>query len=445
MLAFGLDISDRSIEVLQFNKRKKVKAFARVLLEKGIIEEGVIVDKEKLALKIRQTVKKAKAKGKKVVFSLPESQTFVHFFKDRQGILEQAKKVIPIDLNEVYFNIKGNLYIACPKKIVNSYEEALKKAGLEPLAAEIEPVSLARSLQAEDCLIVDIGAKITTISIFDKNENLRLIVSLKRGGNHFTGALAKKLSISLKEAKEFKEKIGLDQNKKNGRVLLVLQKELQPILKEVKKAIDFYGQEVKCIILAGGSARMPKLADYFFSNLNINAVVAEPLMAKQLKDKSVLFNVAAGLALRESNLKSFKINLLPKREKKSNFKKPLFYISFLFFILGIISLIWALYKFILIPFSHIPGFNFIVPKKIERQTNINQEEQEEITIVTIGDTPTGWLRVREGPGLEFAAIDKVFSGESFPLLEQQGNWCKIKIKGRIDGWVSAKYIIINNN
>lgn len=440
MIPFGLDVSDRSIEVLQLNQRKKIKAFGRVLLEKGIIENGNIINEEKLALKIREVVKKSKARGRKVVFSLPESKVFIHFFEDREDVSGQAKKIIPLDLNEVYFNIKGGLYVAVPKKIIDSYIAVLERAGLDPLAAETESVSLARTLDAKDCLIADIGARTTNISIFDKNGNLRLSTAINKAGNHFSGALAKTLDVSLKEAEELKKKCGLDQSKKNGRVLFILQKEFQVIVGEIKKAIDFYGEDVRCIILAGGSAKMPKIADYFFSNLNINTVIAESSVAKQLKEKSALFNVAVGLALRETSSKSFKINLMPDKGKKPFFKMPLFYFSVVFAILGLIFLGYIFYNFIFIPFSDIPGFDFIVPKKIERQ----EQTAEEIITVSIKETPTGWLRVREGPGIEYASIDRVFSGESFPLLEQKDDWCKIKIEGRTDGWISAKYVIINN-
>lgn len=60
-------------------------------------------------------------------------------------------------------------------------------------------------------------------------------------------------------------------------------------------------------------------------------------------------------------------------------------------------------------------------------------------MVVVKNTPTGWLRVRSGPGTNFKEIDRVSPKESFPLLEESGNWYKIEIEGRINGWISVQY------
>jgi len=435
MIPFGLDISDYSIEVLQLDWRKKVKAFSRVLLEKGIIEDGKIMNQEILAKKIREAVKKSKIKTKNVIFSLPQSKVFVHFFKERRDILKQSSKIIPLDPDKIYFSIENGLYIACPKKTVNSYIEVLRKAGLRPVIAEAESVSLGRSLGVKDCLTVDIGARTTNLNIFDHSGNLRLSTIVNRAGNHFTQALSSKFKVSLKEAEKIKKECGLDQKKKRGKAMLVLQKEIQEILQEIKEAINFYEGKINQIILAGGSAQMPKIASYLSANLDIKVVVGKSPITKQLKGKSVLFNVVSGLALRGVNLKSSGINLLSSKEKKPP-RDLLLYLSIIFIALSLIFLEWALITFIFYPFSNVPDVGrFVVPNIII------EEEEEEITIVVVKDTPTGWLRVREGPSIDYIAIDKVYPGESFPLLEEVEGWCKIEIEGRVNGWVSANYIV----
>ena len=58
--------------------------------------------------------------------------------------------------------------------------------------------------------------------------------------------------------------------------------------------------------------------------------------------------------------------------------------------------------------------------------------------ITIKDTPTGWLRVREEPSLNASESGKVNPGESFDLIDEQDGWYKIKIDGK-EGWVSSQY------
>jgi hypothetical protein len=60
------------------------------------------------------------------------------------------------------------------------------------------------------------------------------------------------------------------------------------------------------------------------------------------------------------------------------------------------------------------------------------------TKITIKDTPTGWLRVREEPTLNASESGKVNPGESFDLLEEKDGWYKISVNGK-DGWVSSEY------
>ncbi len=60
------------------------------------------------------------------------------------------------------------------------------------------------------------------------------------------------------------------------------------------------------------------------------------------------------------------------------------------------------------------------------------------TKITIKDTPTGWLRVREEPSLNASESGKVNPGESFDLIDEEDGWYKIKIDGK-EGWISSQY------
>lgn len=57
--------------------------------------------------------------------------------------------------------------------------------------------------------------------------------------------------------------------------------------------------------------------------------------------------------------------------------------------------------------------------------------------IVIGETPTGWLRVRQAPnGAEMA---KVESGQRYQLLDQTAAWWQIKLADGTVGWVSKQY------
>lgn len=61
------------------------------------------------------------------------------------------------------------------------------------------------------------------------------------------------------------------------------------------------------------------------------------------------------------------------------------------------------------------------------------------TIVRIKNTPTGFLRVREGPSTSEKEIAKVNPEEEFKYLDEDAGWFKIQLKDGEFGWVSSTY------
>ena len=47
---------------------------------------------------------------------------------------------------------------------------------------------------------------------------------------------------------------------------------------------------------------------------------------------------------------------------------------------------------------------------------------------------------RGGAGLGFDEVAKVDVGKSYKLLEDKGDWVKIKVDEKISGWVSSTYV-----
>ena len=61
--------------------------------------------------------------------------------------------------------------------------------------------------------------------------------------------------------------------------------------------------------------------------------------------------------------------------------------------------------------------------------------------LTIKDTETGWLNVREGASTATPIITTIDPGDTYEFLEENesGTWYKIQIDGNTAGWISAKY------
>ncbi len=352
---FGLDISDYSIEIISLEgtvEKPRLSALGREILEPGIVEDGKILEKEKLEVILRALLEKlkfGKIKTKKLIFALPESKTFLHFFelpevleKERieKEIKLQAMHTFPFPLKELYFDFKVGdkevLLVAAQKDIVDDYLEVFKNVEIQPIALEIESISLARSLignQKETILIADIGARTTNFSLFDQNR-LRLSISINIAGDRFNQALMEKSNISFQEAENLKKEIGLDPEKKEGKVFLILQKEIQEIIAEIKKIADYFqnktGKKIEKVILAGGSAILHHLPEYLAENLekpvsigdpwekiNIDILKEKEYFEKALEINPILYATVIGSTLRGLTKEPEKagINLLPRERK----------------------------------------------------------------------------------------------------------------------------------
>lgn len=60
-----------------------------------------------------------------------------------------------------------------------------------------------------------------------------------------------------------------------------------------------------------------------------------------------------------------------------------------------------------------------------------------LKLVTVLDTPTGFLRVRSGPGGK--ELGKIDPGKKYPVLESKSGWLNILLDDGTSGWVSGKY------
>lgn len=66
-------------------------------------------------------------------------------------------------------------------------------------------------------------------------------------------------------------------------------------------------------------------------------------------------------------------------------------------------------------------------------------ELKKANSVTIKDTPTGWLRVREEPSINASESARVNPGQNFDLLDEKDNWYQIEYETGKKGWISAEY------
>jgi type IV pilus assembly protein PilM len=350
--AFGLDISDLSLKFLMLRKERKkfsVVSFGESEIEPGIIEGGEVKDEEKLAKIVKEATKKVKTKY--VVACLPEEKAFLQVIKMpimseedlKSAIVFEAENYIPLPVSEVYLDCEiippvynhldhlDVLLAAIPKRTTDPYLRVLKKAGLKPVAFEIESLAIARALIKDQTttypvLIIDLGATRTSFIIF-AGKSVRFTTSIPVSGIHFTELIAKNLKISFEKAEKLKIIHGLKEGLKiklgekttlekvKGKIFEALIPALVDLVQQIKKYIDYYqahaylsglppnGKRIHKVILCGGGANLKGLKEFLELELKIPVEIGNPWIntgeVKNFpKEKSLSFATAIGLALR---------------------------------------------------------------------------------------------------------------------------------------------------
>jgi len=346
--SFGLDISDLSLKIAKLKERKgslNLASFGEAEIPPGIIEGGEIKDENSLGEIIKKSlsqVKGDKLKTKYVVASLPEEKSFLDLIrlpkvKEEElasAVKFEAENHIPLPLEEVYFDFEKIeatsdhskyqevLVAACPKKIVDSYLQVLKRAKLQPLAFEVESLSIVRALIKKGkaslpSLIIDFGGTRTSFIIYS-GLSLRFTSTIPVSSQGLTESIAENLKISKKEAEDLKIKEGLKGDKK---VFEAIIPPLTDLVEQIKTLLRYYhthmpkgqflqnGKKLEKILLCGGGSLLKGLTEFLTQELKIEVKLGNPwvnILKSPIKEipelpfeKSLSYTTALGLALRE--------------------------------------------------------------------------------------------------------------------------------------------------
>jgi len=336
----GVDIGTDSIKVAEISvwgKHKKLENYSEVkssLVSKdpllSVDEKGNLVSSSLISSALREILKEASIKTKKVVFSLPDFLTLAASFeippmpeKEIAGaVYYNASRYITLPISEVTLDwriVPNNpqskdspmkvFLIAIPNQVIKEYQEIAKAAGLNLHALEPEVFGIVRSLAKNDknvaCLI-DMGAKTSTINIID-NGHLKRSYSFNFSGNQLSTALSSALGVKLEEVEKVKNEEGILSKKEN--VTKTLKSFIDQLFSEIKNiSTDFLEEEKKQIdefYLTGGISNLPGLKDYFMENFkgpvyipNYFSDFDHPRILKDsLFQMSPRFSVVVGVAL----------------------------------------------------------------------------------------------------------------------------------------------------
>ncbi|MDD5693182.1 MAG: type IV pilus assembly protein PilM [Patescibacteria group bacterium] len=332
----GIDIGTRSVKAVQLKKKGKLTklvGYGRLEVPENYIIEGIISEPEKLAGLIKDFFKKitwGKITATRVNLSISESKVFTRILtlphtddKSRSdAVIWEATQIVPMAMDDLYIDwqyIGPNnedpksddiIFAAAPKSIVNSYIQLAGLLGLEIISIETNLGAVARAMVpnkaiGETVLVVDLGAKSTSMAIFD--QYIRVTGSTLVGGENLTKKIAEVLKLEINEAERLKLK---KDDKDLVKVREAIDVELTDMTREIDRMIHYYYEKINKeniiskILLCGGTASLPGLSEYFTEKLDITTVVGNPWSNISVypikpvpREEAPIYTNAIGLAL----------------------------------------------------------------------------------------------------------------------------------------------------
>ena len=353
----GIDIGTSSIKVVQLRIARGspiLETYGELSLgpyAKLPIGKAVRIPQEKTIEAVQDIIHEANVTAKAGSISIPFSASLITGLtlpkvpedQLKQIVPIEARKYIPMAVSEVsldWFVIpkdesttgefdrvnpqnpiqqKGQevLLVAIHNTIVRSYQALATACGLSAEFYEIEIFSGIRSSLPHGLapmLFVDIGASTTKIYVVERGV-VRLTHLLTMGGQQMTDTLAISMQWDFEKAERTKRERGLLETsaysgEENERIKQAMLSTLTRIFSEVNRVLLSYGQRynknIAHVVLAGGGASLPGLADAAKIALSVEVEIANPFgkteapafMSNVLKEIGPGFAVSVGLALR---------------------------------------------------------------------------------------------------------------------------------------------------
>lgn len=355
----GIDIGASSAKIVQLRASRGaavLETYGEIALGPygGVaVGKAVKLTPEKIAEALTDLMREANVTAREGGLSIPFSASLVSVLDlpkaDNEALKRiipiEARKYIPIPVSEVALDwfvipkdteeqsafdqvqepnkmrVKGQevLLVAIHNEVLRNYQTVADTAGLTIDFYEIEIFSATRSSIGHGVapvLVVDLGAATTKMYIVEKGI-VRLTHLLTAGGQNMTETLARSLSWEFEKAERVKRERGLVGStafsaEENETIRTALLSTLSRVFSEIDRLLLSYGQRynknVSHVLLTGGGASLPGLADHAKELMQAaDVVIADPFAGTEapaflggvLQQIGPGFAVAVGLALRK--------------------------------------------------------------------------------------------------------------------------------------------------
>jgi len=340
----GVDISSTAVKMVELadagKGQPRVERYAIEPLPKDSVVDGNLASVDAVAETLQRCWKRLGTSTKFVAMALPSAAVITKKITLPASLREQemevqveseANQYIPFALEEVNldFQVIGPapsspddvevLLAASRKEKVEDRVAAAEVAELKPVVMDVESYAVqaayelvTKQLPGEGAgqiiALIDVGAAAMKVTILKDNQQV-YAREQAFGGSMLTEEIMRAYGMGPEEAESLKRSGTPPDNYETE----ILHPFIENLAQEVSRALQFFftstpHNEVHHIILAGGSALIPGVAEIVGQRTNVNTLLADPfagmaisprIRAKQLATDAPSLMVACGLALRK--------------------------------------------------------------------------------------------------------------------------------------------------
>ena len=339
----GIDISSTTVKLLELSQSDnhyRVESYAVAPLPSEAVVEKNVNQVETVGGLIRELVSRSNTRAQHAVAAVAGSAVIIKTIPMPAGLSEEdleaqltveADQYIPYPLEEVALDFEelgpvvgrddqvNVLLAACRQETIESRVDAIEVAGLTPAIMDVEVFAMERALallktqmpmaHPETIAMVDIGASMTTLSVYAGGESVYTREQLF-GGKQLTDEIMNRYDLSFEEAGRAKKQGGLPEDYESE----VLEPFREAVVQQVSRSLQFFLSsseytELDCIVLCGGVAAIAGLAEIIEERLSTPTIVANPFAdmsvgsrvnAQALAKDAPAMMVACGLAMRSA-------------------------------------------------------------------------------------------------------------------------------------------------
>jgi type IV pilus assembly protein PilM len=339
----GLDISSSSVKLVELSDGGKgayrLERYAVEPLPRDAVTDGNIANLEVVTDAVRRALRRFGSGVKNVALALPASSVITKKIILPDGLREQememqveseANQYIPFALDEVNldFQVVGPaagspgevevLIAASRKEKVEDRVAVAQASGLKALVVDVESLAVESAFElvsrqlpgggaGKVVALIDIGASVMNVSVLRDGQQV-YAREQAFGGNQLTQDISRQYGMSFDEAEAAKRSGGLPDDYQRD----LLRPFMDSLALEVSRALQFFFtstpyNQVDHLVLAGGCAAMPGLAEVVGGRTQVDTLVANPFagmaVGSAVRPKALLADapslmVACGLALR---------------------------------------------------------------------------------------------------------------------------------------------------